>query len=105
MLKSNPKDEGDPDAVSIIIVDNTNIEFREYDHYRMEASQRHDNFFTIRFACHDEAEARRQGSRSVHGVPIEKVIRRFHLLQRNEDIHDIVATRYTQRIGDGSVAR
>ena len=56
MLASNPMDEGDPDAVSIIIVDNTNIEFREYDHYRMEALRRHDEFVTFRFACHDEAE-------------------------------------------------
>jgi tRNA uridine 5-carbamoylmethylation protein Kti12 len=86
MLASNPMDEGDPDAVSIIIVDNTNIDFREYDHYRMEALRRHDTFFTIRFVCDDEADAIRQGSRSVHRVPIPVVIRRYHLLQPDDDI-------------------
>jgi tRNA uridine 5-carbamoylmethylation protein Kti12 len=90
MLESNPMDERDPDAVRFIIVDNSNIDFREYDHYRMEALRRHDHFFTIRFVCDDEAEAERQGSRSVHGVPIEWVIERFHLLQDNEDEDDIL---------------
>ena len=82
MLGSDPRN--DPHAVSLIIVDNTNITTSEYRDYKRNAL-RYDRFMTIRFACRDEAEAQRQAARSVHQVGLDTVIRRFRDFERLED--------------------
>jgi tRNA uridine 5-carbamoylmethylation protein Kti12 len=82
MLGSDPRN--DPHGVSLIIVDNTNITTSEYRDYKRNAL-RYDRFMTIRFECRDEAEAARQGERSVHQVERETVIRRFRDFERLED--------------------
>ena len=88
MLASNGLDANDPNAASIIIVDNTNILAREYRHYRVEAARRQDQLIVFRFACRDEEDAEKQGMRRTHQVPMHVVIERFRLFERFED--DIV---------------
>ena len=100
MLASNGLDKYDPDAASIIIVDNTNMLAREYRHYRVEAARRQDQFIVFRFACRDEEEAEIQGMRSIHQVPMHVVIERFRLFERFED--DIIIDPIYPRVDEAT---
>jgi tRNA uridine 5-carbamoylmethylation protein Kti12 len=75
----------DPHYADIVIVDNTNIRLSEYEHYKDYAIMKRDRFSTIVISCRDEQEARVQGSRSRHDVPIDLVVRRYHTFEIDQD--------------------